>query len=109
VQEPLWTALPNCTVPLLLVSGQRDAKFAGISRRMATRLRQGPRAARDAAALQQNAAADGSAAAAAAAMGCAPWHEWVELKGVGHALHVEAPIDLLRLLRDFLARLERGN
>ncbi len=37
-QEPLWDALPALTMPVLLVAGALDRKFAAIAERMATAL-----------------------------------------------------------------------
>lgn len=34
-QEPLWDQLPRLSMPVLVVAGQRDAKFAAIGERMA--------------------------------------------------------------------------
>ena len=35
VQEPLWDRLPELTMPVLVVAGERDDKFIAIGRRMA--------------------------------------------------------------------------
>jgi pimeloyl-ACP methyl ester carboxylesterase len=71
-------------VPLLLVAGQLDSKFAGIKRRMMARLRQGL-SARAAEQQQQQHVV----------------HQWAEVPGVGHAVHVEAPLQLLQLIKGF--------
>ncbi len=41
-QEPLWARLPELAVPVLLVAGELDGKFAALAERMATTI--GPRA-----------------------------------------------------------------
>ena len=40
VMEPLWDRLGSLAVPITLVAGERDAKFAAIARRMAAALPQ---------------------------------------------------------------------
>jgi hypothetical protein len=114
---------------MLLVAGQLDAKFAGIKRRMFARLRQGIATAPAAAA----AAKVGATAAATAADGEEPgvemssaelgaeiqqqqrvaagaaviMHQWAEVPGAGHAVHVEAPLQLLQLVRSFMQQLQK--
>ncbi len=36
--EPLWQRLPQLTLPVVLIAGERDAKFRAIAERMAARL-----------------------------------------------------------------------
>jgi 2-succinyl-6-hydroxy-2,4-cyclohexadiene-1-carboxylate synthase len=38
VMEPLWERLPELTIPVTLIAGERDAKFRAIAERMATGL-----------------------------------------------------------------------
>jgi 2-succinyl-6-hydroxy-2,4-cyclohexadiene-1-carboxylate synthase len=38
VMEPLWDRLPAVTIPVMLIVGERDAKFRAIAERMATLL-----------------------------------------------------------------------
>lgn len=104
-QAPLWAELRSCQVPLLLVAGQLDSKFAGIKRRMMARLRQGLNPTAGGA----PSAAGGSAVGdAGIAMGSKQpqvqmvTHQWAEVPGVGHAVHVEAPLQLLQLINGFV-------
>jgi isochorismate synthase/2-succinyl-5-enolpyruvyl-6-hydroxy-3-cyclohexene-1-carboxylate synthase/2-succinyl-6-hydroxy-2,4-cyclohexadiene-1-carboxylate synthase/O-succinylbenzoate synthase len=89
LQVPLWGELRSCQVPLLLVAGQLDSKFAGIKRRMMARLRQGL-SARAAEQQQQEQQQQQHVV-----------HQWAEVPGVGHAVHVEAPLQLLQLIKGF--------
>jgi isochorismate synthase/2-succinyl-5-enolpyruvyl-6-hydroxy-3-cyclohexene-1-carboxylate synthase/2-succinyl-6-hydroxy-2,4-cyclohexadiene-1-carboxylate synthase/O-succinylbenzoate synthase len=90
----LWHELPAAAAagvlpPLLLVAGREDVKFAGLARKLAAQL---------APASDGSTGAGGAAARVALVPGC------------GHAVHVEAPLQLLALLRDFssgAARAER--
>ncbi|WIA39935.1 hypothetical protein OEZ86_013367 [Tetradesmus obliquus] len=117
--EPMWGELRGCRLPMLLVAGQLDAKFAGIKRRMFARLRQGLAAA--GAAAEAGAAAveeqgvDLSAAElgaevqqqqGSAVSGAGIMHQWAEVPGAGHAVHVEAPLQLLQLVRGFMQQLQ---
>lgn len=119
LQEPMWGELRGCRLPMLLVAGQLDAKFAGIKRRMFARLRQGLAAA--GAAAEAGAAAveeqgvDLSAAElgaevqqqqGSAVSGAGIMHQWAEVPGAGHAVHVEAPLQLLQLVRGFMQQLQ---
>jgi pimeloyl-ACP methyl ester carboxylesterase len=36
--EPLWERLPELTLPVKLIAGERDAKFRAVAERMAERL-----------------------------------------------------------------------
>jgi isochorismate synthase/2-succinyl-5-enolpyruvyl-6-hydroxy-3-cyclohexene-1-carboxylate synthase/2-succinyl-6-hydroxy-2,4-cyclohexadiene-1-carboxylate synthase/O-succinylbenzoate synthase len=98
VQEPLWSRLSGVGVPLLLVAGSLDPKFVAIHRRMLAQLTSGGAGAAG------NSAGGGSAAGAAAAV-ARPRHALLELPNCGHAVHVEAPLQLLGAVRDFLASL----
>jgi pimeloyl-ACP methyl ester carboxylesterase len=100
-QVPLWGELRSCQVPLLLVAGQLDGKFAGIKRRMMARLRQG---------LSSSSAASDAAVLSSSSNGASSQeqqqqvmirHQWAEVPGAGHAVHVEAPLQLLRLITSF--------
>lgn len=77
-QEPLWRELGGLRVPALFVAGAQDAKFAALARRMAAGMTEG-------AAVDE---ADGLKAGAQ-----------VEVVGeCGHAVHIERPEELARLL-----------
>lgn len=86
-------------MPLLLVAGQLDSKFAGIKRRMMARLRQG-----------LSSAAFGSTTAASEQQQPSRQqqisHQWAEVPGAGHAVHVEAPLQLLQLINGFIETLD---
>jgi pimeloyl-ACP methyl ester carboxylesterase len=97
--------------PLLLVAGQLDPKFVGIHRRMLAQLAPpsprgatGDSVAEQRQQQQQEVGEEADVVTAAAAAG--PTHTLVELPNVGHAVHVEAPLQLLAVLQDFLASLE---
>jgi pimeloyl-ACP methyl ester carboxylesterase len=137
VQVPLWGELRSCQVPLLLIAGQLDSKFAGIKRRMMARLRQGLSTVAGTAATAPRpvatAAGDVVAAAAVSSAGAVGakgveghsqaqqrrqlevlqemqqqqiMHQWAEVPGAGHAVHVEAPLQLLSLIEGFLIKLQ---
>jgi hypothetical protein len=107
---------------MLLVAGQLDAKFAGIKRRMFARLSQGLAAA--ATATTAEAAAGGQSLGMSSAelgaqiqqqqrqaeygTGAAITHQWAEVPGAGHAVHVEAPLQLLQLVQGFLQQLQNS-
>lgn len=94
LQDALWSSLAECSVPLLLVSGELDTKFTASNGRLARRCA--------AHAEQQQAGSDAVAAADSSmrvALGTIP--------SAGHALHVEAPLQLLAMLQQWLADLGR--
>lgn len=106
-QVPLWGELRSCEVPLLLVAGQLDGKFAGIKRRMMARLRQGLSGS-------SSSAPDTSGSSSSTSSNGVPpqqqqqvmiRHQWAEVPGAGHAVHVEAPLQLLQLITSFTATL----
>lgn len=93
IQVPLWGGLRNCGTPLLLVAGDLDSKFSGIKRRMMSRLKQGLSSAADT-------VTDASPIADQVV------HHWAELPGVGHAVHIEAPLQLFHLVKSFARSVE---
>lgn len=92
-------------VPLLLVAGELDPKFVGIHRRMLAQFAPPPPPAAGATEGPAPVAGAGAPAAGAGAPR-RPEHVLVELPSCGHALHVEAPLQLLAVLRRFLDSLE---
>jgi pimeloyl-ACP methyl ester carboxylesterase len=122
----MWGELRGCQLPMLLVAGQLDAKFAGIKRRMFARLRQGlvTAAAEPGAAAAEEQGLELSAAELGAELlqqqqqqqqqqkqgqpvgGAGIMHQWAEVPGAGHAVHVEAPLQLLQLFRGFVQQLQ---
>jgi pimeloyl-ACP methyl ester carboxylesterase len=87
---------------LLLVAGQLDGKFAGIKRRMMARLKQGLEAATAA-----DAPSSSNGAAAVPGEQQQITHQWAEVPGAGHAVHVEAPLQLLQLISGFVDTLRK--
>jgi isochorismate synthase/2-succinyl-5-enolpyruvyl-6-hydroxy-3-cyclohexene-1-carboxylate synthase/2-succinyl-6-hydroxy-2,4-cyclohexadiene-1-carboxylate synthase/O-succinylbenzoate synthase len=87
--EPLWGRLPGVQVPLLLVAGGLDTKFVAIHRRMLAQL---------------TAAADGAGSGHDHSQQQQQQrHTLVELPNCGHAVHIEAPLQLLGVLQPFLS------
>jgi pimeloyl-ACP methyl ester carboxylesterase len=112
LQVPLWGELRSCQVPLLLVAGQLDSKFAGIKRRMMARLRQGL-SATTAASGSSSSSSNGSSNSSSNGTAAVPaeqqqiTHQWAEVPGAGHAVHVEAPLQLLQLITGFTETLSK--
>uniref|UniRef100_A0A803L7K1 Mandelate racemase/muconate lactonizing enzyme C-terminal domain-containing protein n=1 Tax=Chenopodium quinoa TaxID=63459 RepID=A0A803L7K1_CHEQI len=73
-QMPLWEDLKHCKIPLMFVVGEKDEKFKSISRNISR------------------------------IMGQTTNHEVVEVSDCGHAVHLENPLALVRLLRQFLTK-----
>lgn len=99
----LWQELPAVAAtgalpPLLLVAGQQDGKFVGIARKLADSLAlcDGDTAAGGVSPAHAN-----GDAAAADALPCAPAVRVALVPGCGHAVHLEQPMELLALLRQF--------
>lgn len=105
--QPLWGQLKSCYLSLLLVAGQADSKFAGIKRRMAARLKQGSLAAAGAVEGSQPAGSSNGSSSKQQQRSSVISHQWAELPGVGHAVHVEAPLQLLELIQGFIAKLQQ--
>ncbi len=124
LQEPQWDALdPWVGPPVVLVVGERDAKFVDINTRVLARLtRSGRNGARPGSHGQQaqqgqgqdtghgvaGAAMRGSYGAAVAAAGAQlrrQGHAMLRVAGAGHAVHVECPEVLLGVLQEVAAAL----
>lgn len=109
LQVPLWGELRSCQVPLLLVAGQLDSKFAGIKRRMMARLRQGlttaASAGTDSSTISNGSSSSSNGTAAVPEQQII--HQWAEVPGAGHAVHVEAPLQLLKLVKGFIETLPK--
>ncbi|XP_048503546.1 protein PHYLLO, chloroplastic isoform X4 [Beta vulgaris subsp. vulgaris] len=73
-QPPLWEDLKYCKIPLMFVVGEKDAKFKNISQDICRE------------------------------MGQATNHETVEVPNSGHAVHLENPLAIIRLVRQFLTK-----
>lgn len=84
-QEPLWERLAELTMPVLLVAGQRDAKFSTLARQMADRL------------VEEAGAASGGGAGTGAV-------EVAVIEGTGHAAHLERPAAFAAVVEAFLDR-----
>lgn len=120
-QDPQWDALdPWVGPPVVLVVGERDAKFVDINTRVLARLtRSGRHGARPGHHGQQGqgqdgghgvagAAMRGSYSAAVAAAGAQlrrHGHAMLRVAGAGHAVHVECPEVLLGVLQEVAAAL----
>lgn len=72
--RPLWEDLKYCKIPLMFVVGEKDAKFKNISQDICRE------------------------------MGQATNHETVEVPNSGHAVHLENPLAIIRLVRQFLTK-----
>uniref|UniRef100_A0A803KVH6 Mandelate racemase/muconate lactonizing enzyme C-terminal domain-containing protein n=1 Tax=Chenopodium quinoa TaxID=63459 RepID=A0A803KVH6_CHEQI len=73
-QMPLWEDLKHCKIPLMFVVGEKDEKFKSISQNISR------------------------------VMGQTTIYEAVEVPDCGHAVHLENPLALVRLLRQFLTK-----
>ncbi|XP_056697055.1 protein PHYLLO, chloroplastic isoform X3 [Spinacia oleracea] len=73
-QPPLWEDLKHCKVPLMFVVGEKDVKFKRISQDICRK------------------------------MGETTNHEAVEIPNCGHAVHLENPLAVVRLVRQFMTK-----
>ncbi|XWS69567.1 hypothetical protein CRYUN_Cryun04dG0190100 [Craigia yunnanensis] len=83
-QPSLWEDLKHCKVPLMLVVGEKDEKFRRVAKKMWHEIGHG-RTDRD---------DPGS-----------KLHEMVVVPNCGHAVHLENPLPVIRLVRQFVNRL----
>ncbi|KAK7384912.1 hypothetical protein VNO78_30615 [Psophocarpus tetragonolobus] len=77
-QPSLWEDLPNCSVPLLIMHGEKDTKFRKIAETM------------------MNALCTGLGS---------DIHEVVEIPKCGHAAHLENPLPIIAAIGRFVTRL----
>lgn len=99
-------------MPLLLVAGQEDAKFVAAHRQLLAALNsQVPAPSIQGAAVLGAPAANGGSAPAASSgeAQAAAQHQLLELPGCGHAVHEEAPLQLMMHLRVFLLQTVLGD
>lgn len=73
-QPPLWEDLKHCDIPLMFVVGEKDVKFKNVSRDIGYE------------------------------MGQTTNHKVVEVPNCGHAVHLENPLAIVRLVRQFLTK-----
>ncbi|KAL2905213.1 Protein PHYLLO chloroplastic [Bienertia sinuspersici] len=73
-QPSLWKELKHCKVPLLFVIGEKDVKFKNISQEICHDLGQSTN------------------------------YEAVEVPNCGHAVHLENPLAIVRLVRQFMTK-----
>ncbi|XP_025816542.1 protein PHYLLO, chloroplastic isoform X5 [Panicum hallii] len=85
-QRSLWEDLKHLKRPLLIVAGEKDTKFKGISQRMCSEITQHGERGSD--------GRDGDELC-----------EMIVIPDAGHAVHVENPLPLVRAVRKFLQKL----
>lgn len=73
----LWEDLKHCRTPLVLVVGEEDEKFKGVAQKMWKEIGH-----------------------------VSKLHEMVVVPNCGHAVHLENPLPIIRLVRQFLTRLK---
>lgn len=73
-QPSLWEDLKRCEIPLLFIVGENDTKFKNISKEICDRI------------------------------SGVVFHDTVEVPSCGHAAHLENPLAVVRLLRQFLKK-----
>ncbi|XP_017971653.1 PREDICTED: protein PHYLLO, chloroplastic isoform X2 [Theobroma cacao] len=76
-QPSLWEDLKHCRTPLVLVVGEEDEKFKGVAQKMWKEIGH-----------------------------VSKLHEMVVVPNCGHAVHLENPLPIIRLVRQFLTRLK---
>ena len=144
---PLWSLLPEVTVPLLLIAGEDDDKFVNITWRMSAALRAGGSSSSSSRGVNPSSSSsreagtgsncstrqggDSSISARRHVSGNSDengakrskqqqtkrgkrgqrqqqWHEVLVVSGAGHAVHVEAPLQLAAAMTTFLQHVEQG-
>ncbi|XVE91706.1 hypothetical protein REPUB_Repub01dG0034000 [Reevesia pubescens] len=83
-QPSLWEDLKHCKIPLMVVVGEKDGKFKMVARKMWHEIGDG-RTVRD--------------------DPLSKLHEMVVVPNCGHAVHLENPLPIIRLVRQFVTRL----
>ncbi|XP_052198857.1 protein PHYLLO, chloroplastic isoform X2 [Diospyros lotus] len=83
-QLPLWEDLRHCKVPLMLVVGEKDAKYRRIAQKMLQEINHGSRSVNDTQVI------------------C----EVVEIPNCGHAVHLENPLPVIHAVRRFVNKLK---
>ena len=92
-KQPLWSSLGAADLPdTTLVVGSLDTKYVKESERMLRRTLQGRQ-------LQQQAS---NMAVSSMSEGGRQRHRRVVVAGCGHAVHIEAPLELWEVLRSLL-------
>ncbi|KAK9162430.1 hypothetical protein Syun_003332 [Stephania yunnanensis] len=83
-QPPLWEDLKKCNTPLLFVCGEMDGKFMEITRQMFFEVSHGSVNMDD---------------------NCDKIFEMAKVPDCGHAVHLENPLHLVKVVRKFLTKL----
>ncbi|KAK9114479.1 hypothetical protein Syun_021276 [Stephania yunnanensis] len=83
-QPPLWEDLKKCNMPLLFVCGEMDGKFMEITRQMFFEVSHGSVNMDD---------------------NCDTIFEMAKVPDCGHAVHLENPLHLVKVVRKFLTKL----
>ncbi|XP_015952579.1 protein PHYLLO, chloroplastic isoform X1 [Arachis duranensis] len=84
-QPSLWKDLPNCRTPLLIIHGEKDAKFKKIAQEIMNTVCSGVGSNQEKVNIDI--------------------HEVVEIPNCGHAVHLENPLPVVSALRRFLTTL----
>uniref|UniRef100_A0A7N0VBE5 Mandelate racemase/muconate lactonizing enzyme C-terminal domain-containing protein n=2 Tax=Kalanchoe fedtschenkoi TaxID=63787 RepID=A0A7N0VBE5_KALFE len=84
-QQSLWGDLMSCTIPILIIVGEKDTKFRRIAREMLLELGSSTKS-------EDNEMND--------------IHQMVEVPGSGHAVHLENPLAVIKEIRQFLAKIK---
>ncbi|MED6110114.1 hypothetical protein PIB30_040017 [Stylosanthes scabra] len=84
-QPSLWEDLPNCKTPLLIMHGEKDAKFKKIAQEIMNTVRSGVGSNQEKVNIDI--------------------HEVVEIPNCGHAAHLENPLPVVSAFRRFLTTL----
>ncbi|KAK8627710.1 hypothetical protein V6N13_135313 [Hibiscus sabdariffa] len=82
----LWEDLKHCKVPLMLVVGEKDEKFKKVAQKMWHEIDRNTTDRDDAASKP---------------------HQMVVVPSCGHAVHLENPLPVIQLVRQFVTNLTR--
>ncbi|XP_022776671.1 protein PHYLLO, chloroplastic isoform X13 [Durio zibethinus] len=86
-QPSLWEDLKHCKRPLMLIVGEKDEKFKKVAQKMWHKIGHGSIDRDDP---------------------VSKLHEMVVVPNCGHAVHLENPLSIIRLVRQFLTRLKNA-